>query len=202
MTIFINYDSPLSATPLILCYSDISQPYVSTVELKHWIAQQLGLCNQSYDINLYFCGEKCTDHDEIATKSCQLDAHVVQVYFEALLYDHTNKSNIIWCERHPTERSAAQHLFVWLVQNRYLQLDHVLDDLDAYDMNLDNHDNTDDTSEKETAIRRQLRAILQGELDEVAEIDTADDLWDWCHLIKPGFHKEWSFGINRTCKKI
>jgi hypothetical protein len=200
MTIYITCHRPTGDD--VLCYT--SQEYTKFVpahELKDWIAQHLGLCNQIYEVKLVFQGIPCNEFDEFSIHGCQLDAFVESLYYQAVVYDHLQGNTIVWSERLPSEKAAAQCLFVWLVKKRWLDLNGVIDLLE---MNVDHPDDATDFSNltKNDQITHTMRAILCGEDAEAAEIDTIGDLWDWCQVIRPGFEQCWSFEVLRKCERL
>lgn len=193
MTIYITCHQ--STGDEVLCYTSPEYTtFVPAHELTGWIAQHLGLCNQIYEVKLVFQGIPCNEFDEFSMHGCQLDAFVESLYYQAVVYDHMQDNTIVWTERLPSEKSAARHLFVWLVRKRWLDLQGTIDLLE---MNVDHLDHTSDVTNltKHDQITYALRAILGGEDAEAADIDTIDDLWDWCQVIRPGFEQFWSFDV-------
>lgn len=188
MTIFVTIQPSFGAEQ-ILCYNNEAETFVPYCELKYWIAQKLGLYNQTYDIQLFFGDIHCGEDDSFKVSGCNLNAVIESVYYLVEVHDHLNHSSVRWTERFVSEQAAAQHLFVWLIQKGWLDIQAVIDSID------NNEEDQDDT--KDARISRQLREILEDSDAEKADIYTGNDLWDWCQVIRPGFERFWSFDIVR-----
>lgn len=171
-------------------YDHNTQPFIPYTDLQEWIVEKMGIQNLFYEIDLSLNGVKCTPFDEFSVKGgYTLDVIVHQVYVEAMVYDHCSGGEMVtWTRRFATEKEAVQHVFSWLVQEKRLDIAQFLDQPEV----LDNDD--------DRRIRRRLKAVL--EEDEHAEIETTDDLWEWCQVVGVRFPQDWSFVIRRKWQNL
>lgn len=185
--IYIHYFTQ-SQEPQVLVYIEANKSVVKVTDLKWWIVNKLGLTGRTFDIKLFDNDVECLANDVIFNNGTSINMILVDIWFDATLFDHTDNCCVVWSKRYQSEREASQNLLVWLIQHKWLNLENV------------ESDDEDEEENTNRSVKQQIEDVLNGV--GYAEVMTADDLWNWCQKLSPDFISKWSFRIDQDRKSI
>lgn len=194
--IYINYFTRFHE-PQVLVYNEPTKSVVDVTDLKLWIVDKMGLAGRTFDIKLFHNDLECLPADQIFTNGTSLNMIIVDIWFDATLFDHTDNCCVVWAQRFQSEREAAQNLLVWLIQHKWLNIENIDSDEDE---EAENNDGCDSCDASDRSVKQQIDDVMNGV--GYADMMTSDDLWNWCKTLSPDFVSKWSFRIDQHRKSI
>lgn len=184
MPLFLTVHDKNGEGNLVLCYS--ATPQISYTDLMRWLEKNLGFNWRSTEtLEIYWEDEKC-DEDVLfdAKGVCHLSVYYRQIVFEGIVIDYTDKNLVVWTQTSPTECEVVQNMFVWLAQNRWIDIEAFVEE---------NQSELDDDE------AREMQTHLQEVLEKKCKLDlqSSRELWEWCRRLSITFQHDWSFQIDR-----